>query len=127
MEKFLKSLQLSTKCFIDTDPTDVVFTPEASSDTARGAGGGLIRAAGTPRPSQRVKLIHQGGSGIKSGEGGSDFSYEYVIVALHDAVIEKGDKFYIGKQKFVVNSKDPFNGYEVKVYATQFGGDPTDG
>lgn len=83
--------------------------------------------AGTPRPAQQVKLIHQGGKGISNGEGGKVFSYDYVIVGLHDSVIKVGDTFLVGDQKFVVESLDPNNGYEIKAYATQFGKNPTDG
>ncbi|UVK63819.1 head-to-tail stopper [Gordonia phage LilyPad] len=123
----LPILRNGTEMFIAEDPTDVVLVPKGASEASRGPGGGLIRGSGTPRPAQQVKLIHQGGRGKTSGEGGSDFVYDYVIVGRHDAVIKVGDEFTLNGNKFIVDSLDPFNGYEVKAYARQHGKNPSDG
>lgn len=124
---FLPVLRDSTRWFIEQDPTTIVLTPRANSEGSVGPGGGRIYLPGTPRTAQQVKLIHQGGNGRSNGEGGTTFTYDYVIVGLHDASISIGDSFMIGSQKFVVDRMDPDNGYEKKAYATQFGKNPTDG
>ena len=121
---FLKILRDGTTWFIAQDPTDVVLYRSTSSV---GPGGGRLKGTPVARPAQRVKLIHQGGKGVSNGEGGSDFIYDYVIVAEHDADIYTGDTFFIDGQKFVVESFDPNNGYETKAYARQHGKNPTDG
>ncbi|QNJ55327.1 head-to-tail stopper [Gordonia phage LittleFella] len=120
----LKILRDGTTWFIDQDATQVQFR---RSQASVGPGGGRIKGTPVTLPALRVKLIHQGGNGISNGEGGRDTAYDYVIVADWDADIKKGDEFTIEGQKFIVESLDPFNGYEVKAYARQHGKAPTDG
>lgn len=130
MEKHLAPLRASTKWFIDQDPTDLVLTPRAAPKGTVGPGGGLLYPPGTPRASQRVKLISQGGKGTERGGGGlgaEDRNYPYVVVMLHDGVAEVGDTFMVDGRKFIVESFAPDNGYEVKFYAVQYSRKPTDG
>lgn len=129
MEKspYQEILVKQTAQFILQDPTDIVLIPRGKSETSRGAGGGLIRSAGTPRQPQTVKLISQGGSGINSGEGGIDRTFEYVIVGTNELEIEIGDGFKVDGQDFRVTAIAPDNGYEVKAYAIQKSERPTDG
>lgn len=127
MEANLQILRDSTKWFIEQDPTMLVLTPKSGSGASRGPGGGFIKAAGTPRQAQLLKLIWQGGEGSSSGEGGKTSIYDYVIVGLHDALIEVGDTFKIGTNLFVVESMAPDNGYEKKAFAVSHGKNPSDG
>lgn len=115
----LPILRDSTKWFIAQDPTTIVLTPHSQGETDRGA---VRLIPGTPRAPQVVKLIGQGG-GSRSGEGGSDQVYEYVVVLEHDGVIEKHDTF----GDFVVYEVEPNNGYEIKAKARQYSESPTDG
>lgn len=138
MESGLKWLRESTKWFIDNDPTAIVLTPREPQSGAIGPGGGLVFTPGTPRASQTVKLISQGGQGTERGGGGlgaEDRNYRYVVVMEHDGVAEIGDTFFVGDPndtrvgygKFVVESFAPNNGYEIKFYAVQYGKRATDG
>ena len=121
----LEALRQSTAWFIDQDPTIVTLVQRGAS--GKGPGGGVLYGPPTPRSPQTVKLIHQGGNGISTGEGGQDRVYQYVIVLAHDGLVEVGDEFEVSGNKFVVFSMDPDNGYERKAYARQHGKNPTDG
>lgn len=123
----LPLLRQGTTMLIAQDPTTITLTPKSSSTAQRGPGGGVIKGPGTPRAPQQVKLISRGTEGTNSGEGGFDFSYEYVVVAEHDAIVEVNDEFRIDGNIFYIYSLAPFNGYEVKAYARQHGKNPTDG
>lgn len=130
MEKNLDLLRASTKWFIDQDPTNLVLTPRSDPKGVQGPGGGLLYPPGTPRASQRAKLISQGGKGTDRGGGGlgsEDRNYAYVVVMLHDGLAEVGDTFLVDGRKFIVESFAPDNGYEVKFYAVQYSRKPTDG
>ena len=121
----LRILRKHTVWFIDQDPTVITLKPRSAP--VKGPGGGLKYSRASSRPPQRAKLIHQGGRGISTGDGGQDFKYEYVIVLPHDGGVAVGDEFVVDGRKFVVDSLDPDNGYERKAYARQHSSVPTDG
>ena len=124
-EKSLEYLRQGTLWFIQQDPTTIVLTP--APKTGIGPGGGSVAVPGSPRAPQTVKLIAQGGNGQSQGGGGEDKVYDFVIVLAHDAYIAIGDTFFLGGNRFVVESFFPDNGYEIKVAARQHGARPQEG
>ncbi len=122
---FLEMLRDQTDQFIAMDPTEIQLVPRASEVV--GPGGGLTYVRGTARAAIQVKLIHQGGKGISQGEGGTDFSYEYVVLAAHGTEMAVGDTFLVSGKPFIIESMVPTDGYQVKGYARQNSKAPTDG
>lgn len=124
----LRVLRKQTEWFINDDPFDIVLTPR--STVTRVAGGGYMRSDGTPRPSQRVKLIYTGSArGVGGQEGlqvtadGVERRYDYIIVGPWDMVIEVGDHWTDPRgNRCEVTSLIPDNEYERRATASIFGG-----
>lgn len=125
-EAMLATLRKQTKWFIDNDPFDIVLTPKVK---VRVAGGGYEVTDGTPRSSQRVKLVYTGSSrGVAGQEGGqitadgTERRYDYVIIAEYNFVVAIGDTWVdrLGNA-CQVTGFIPDNEYERRVTASIYG------
>ncbi len=111
-----------TERFIDSDPTEIVLIPS----TTVWSGGVKSYGEGTPRPSQRFKVIWSGSQdGIVVTSQGKARRFDFILVGKHDAVIEIGDHWSSGDQFFQVEWIAPDNGYEIKAGGSSHGDTPT--
>lgn len=107
-----------TSAFIEMDPTDVVLTPVARVTTPAG---GYTESIGTPRPSQRFKLIllaYDQRPAITLA--GVERVIDYHIVAMPDAQIAVGDYWTDadGTRWDVVGFSEGWE-YEMKAFASR--------
>lgn len=115
-----------TKRFIDADPTLITLVPAnqtAIVDGTRKSIGSVV-----VRGPQKFKIIYAGDTGIvrEISEGQSGVRrFDFIIVGSHDAIVEIGDSFTLGTNKYVVEYVFPFNDYEVKAGGVSHGNQPT--
>lgn len=110
-----------TERFINADPTEVVLLHATGSVVD-----GTVKAGvPTARNLQRFKVIWGGESGIvrKTPDGARRF--DFILVGKFDAIIQIGDYFKIGEQKYIVEYLFPYNDYEVKAGGVSHGANPS--
>lgn len=123
MEKHLEILRQSTLWFIDQDPTVITLVRRVPQKTNTGA---FSPGPEEPQPSQTVKLIGSGETGISEGDGGDDMSYDYTVVFPHDGNVQVGDYWRDSRSFWHVYAREADNGYEVKVKARQYSREASD-
>src|SRR5262245_5271380 len=114
----LEAQQRMTRAFIDQDPTDVILVPVTRVTTPAG---GFNEVPGTPRDSQRFKLILLAYDQRPTLTlAGVERVIDYHIVAMPDAMIEVGD-YWIdteGTRWDVVGFSEGWS-YEMKAFASR--------
>jgi hypothetical protein len=115
-----------TKRFIDADPTLITLSP--ANQTAIVDGTRKSIGPSVVRNPQKFKIIYAGDTGIvreiSDGQAGVR-RFDFIIVGEHDAIVEVGDSFTLGQNKYVVEYVFPFNDYEVKAGGVSHGNQPT--
>jgi hypothetical protein len=110
----------NTRRFIASDPTTIVLTIPGKSVVD-----GTIKAgSATYRDSQQFKLIWNGESGIIREVPDGVRRLDFTLLGDYDAVVEIGDEFLIGTNKYVITYLYPYNDYEVKAGGISHGSDP---
>lgn len=115
-----------TKRFINADPTLITLKPKNATAIIDGTLKSLGPSA--VRNPQKFKIIYAGDTGIvrEIGEDqGGARRFDFIIVGEHDAVVEVGDTFNLGTNKYVIEYVFPFNDYEVKAGGVSHGNQPT--
>lgn len=110
-----------THWFIQMDPTTVSLVPRLRQ---KGSSGGHKWVNGSPRSPQEVKMIPQAGvlGGIQTAEDGLSRRFDFVLLAEWDAIVVIGDHWVDDDgNTWVVESLDPYNGYEVKAGVKAYG------
>lgn len=117
-----------TDWFIASDPVSIILVPRADSP---GPGGSVVPEDGLPRGEQVFKLIGMSStnrpfpSGVDSPASGVNRRYEYTLLGSWDAIVEEND-YWVDEngQKYVVQSLQPYNGYEVRALVDGHGRRP---
>lgn len=109
-----------TQRFIDSDPTDIILTPNTGTVTD----GTVGFSNQSPRASQRFKLIWSGESGIVREVPDGARRFDFVLVGAYDATVAIGDTFSINSNKYIVDYLFPYNDYEVKAGGVSHGANP---
>lgn len=114
--------QKGTERFINADPTEIVLTPSLET----WSGGTKSYGSGTPRQAQNFKVIWSGSQdGIVVASQGTTRRFDFILVGIHDAVVEIGDNWSLNDQHFQIEWVAPNNGYEVKAGGSSYGSKPT--
>lgn len=118
----------STRKFILDDPVEIELTPGQGTKTET-ASGGYEYTDADPRDAQTFKLINTSGdSATPSGsDGGEVRKFSYVLVGMPDSVVEVGDWWVDGPNRYTVTALLHRNGYEVKAAVEAFGPEPNYG
>lgn len=110
-----------TKRFIDADPTTVVLSVPGGSVVD----GTFKSGVGSTRSPQQFKLIWGEQSGIVREIPDGARRFDFTLLGVWDAIIEIGDTFNIGSQKYIITYLYPYNDYEVKAGGVSHGSDPS--
>jgi hypothetical protein len=109
-----------TKRFIGADPTTIVLSKPGGSIVD----GTYRSGVGVARNPQQFKLIWSDQSGIVRELPDGTRRFDFVLLGEHDAIVEIGDTFDIGTNKYVVTYIYPYNDYEVKAGGISHGPNP---
>lgn len=110
-----------TKLFIDQNPVTISLIPRVVSKTATG---GRLKTAGDPRDPLVVTLIEPSDSGYRAPlmtSEGSQTTFDYMILAEADAVIEENDVFIYDGREYKITTLMHFNGYERRAMVERHG------
>jgi len=110
-----------TARFIDADLTEIVLRPIGE----QWVDGTKRLVPQSPRPLQKFKIIWPGDNGIVRPTPNGVRKFSFYLLGNYDAVVEIGDTFSIGTEKFVIEYVFPDNGYEVKAGGNAHGSKPT--
>lgn len=108
-----------TYAFIQADPTLVTLTPVLR---VKQPSGSYLMVDQPARPVQTFKMIP-----LTAGQkptivlNGIERIADYAMVGMHDAVVEVGDHWMMGNQKFTVIETADGHGYETKVLVEAHG------
>lgn len=118
----------STRAFIADDPVVIALTP-GRGESLETISGGIDYTDAEPRDEQTFKLINTSGDSVApaSSEGAEVRKYSYVIVGMPDSVVEVGDWWTDGPNRYTVTAILHRNGYEVKAAVEAFGSEPNYG
>lgn len=118
----------STRAFIADDPVAIALTPGRGT-AVETSSGGIDYTDASPRDEQNFKVINTSGdSTIPAGSDGAEVrKFSYVIVGMPDAVVEVGDWWVDGPNRYTVTAILHRNGYEVKASVEAFGPEPNYG
>lgn len=118
----------STRKFIADDPVELELTPGHGAKVETSSGGYEYTDA-SPRDIQTFKLINTSGDSTvpASSDGGEVRKYSYVIVGMPDSVVEVGDWWVDGPNRYTVTAILHRNGYEVKAAVEAYGSEPNYG
>lgn len=109
-----------TKRFIAADPTTITLAKPGGSIVD----GTFKSGVGVARSPQQFKLIWSDQSGIVRELPDGARRFDFVLLGEHDAIVEIGDEFNIGDNKYVVTYVYPYNDYEVKAGGISHGANP---
>lgn len=114
-----------TESYIDADPTLITLIPRQEQIVD----GTAKYVPQPPRPAQSFHIIWAEDSGITRdiGPDGGVRRFDFILVGMHDAVVEIGDSWQDGDQVNQIEYKYPDNGYEVKVGGVSHGSNPVGG
>jgi hypothetical protein len=114
--------RLSTKAFIDADPTVITLTPRQEQMVA----GTKVFAPQPNRDPQTFKVIWTYDNGIyrQIGTPGGVHRFDFILLGEYDAVMAIGDFWKVGSQEFRIEYIFPSNGYEVKGGGISHGAEP---
>lgn len=101
-----------TELYIKENPVELTLVPYVRTRTATG---GYVIAAGTPRASQKMRLIETSSVAVTDPQR-TETGYQRVrmwqLMASYDAVIEIDDVFVLDGTTWKIISNMPKNGYE---------------
>lgn len=120
----LKHMRRVTQMFIAANAFAVTLLPAAY---VRTGSGGKVRADGTSRDEQMMRLIDQSGSSgsapgpIRAGDGVNRV-VTHMLLGTHDALMEVGDR-WVGADGLTYEIVElfPDNGYERRARVSRYG------
>ena len=118
----------STRAFIADDPVTIALTPGRGTSVET-ITGGWEYGDSSPRSEQTFKLINTSGdSTIPAASDGAEVrKFQYVIVGMPDSVVEVGDWWIDGPNRYTITAILHRNGYEIKAAVEAYGSEPNYG
>lgn len=110
-----------TKAFINFSPVIVQLIPRSKVSDGQG---GFKKVVQTARQPQTFALIEPGDSGFSQPvvpEAGEQYTVQYMLLGMHDAVMAKDDVFSHGGKEFKLLEVMPDNGYEKRAVVIRHG------